>query len=90
MPACCSEISLKLKVPVIINNAMIDKPIAISYEIFCEAERTAANNENLLLEAQPPIITPYTPNETTPNTYNTPTLISATCKETCLPNKNKS
>ena len=43
-----------------------------------------------MLDAQPPIITPYTPNETTPNTYNTPTLISATCKETCLPNKNKS
>ena len=29
-PSCCAEISLKLKVPVIINNAIIDNPIATS------------------------------------------------------------
>ncbi len=75
MPACCSEISLKLKVPVIINNAMIDKPIAISYEIFCEAERTAANNENLLLEANHQSLRHIHPMKLHQIHNNTPTLI---------------
>src|ERR1700744_2042440 len=54
--------------------------------MFCDAARITPNNEYLLLDAQPPIITPYTPNDTTPKMYNTPTLMSATCKSyTCPP-----
>ena len=49
---------LRLSVPATISNAMIDNPMASSYEMVCEAPRIAAINENLLLEAQPPIITP--------------------------------
>ena len=46
----------------------------------CDAPRSAAIKENLLLEAHPPIIIPYTPILTTPKMYKIPILISAICK----------
>src|SRR5687768_10565830 len=57
-PCCCSAICLNDIVPVTISNATIDKPIASSYEITCDDARIAPSNENLLFEAQPPIIMP--------------------------------
>src|SRR6201996_6269168 len=53
--------------------------------MFCEAARIAPNKEYLLFDAQPPIITPYTPKDTTPNMYKTPTLISVTCSGILCP-----
>ena len=47
-----------LSEPVSINNAINESPIANSYEIICDAPLIAASNENLLLDAQPPIIIP--------------------------------
>ena len=37
------------------------------------------------MEAQPPIIIPYTPIDITPNTYSMAILISAACSGTALP-----
>ena len=50
-----------------------------------EAPRIAASNENLLLEAQPPIMIPYTPMLTTPKMYRIPILTSAICMFTTCP-----
>src|SRR5690606_2150696 len=47
--------------------------------MLCDAARTAPINENLLLEAHPPSMMPYTLSATTPNIYKTPILTSVTC-----------
>src|SRR5690606_30976955 len=84
-PDCCATISPIDKAPVTINEPMLERTIGTSSLILCDAARTAPINENVLFNAQPPSIIPYTPSATTPKTYNTPTLISATCKTTSRP-----
>ena len=44
-------------------------PIDTSYETICAADRIAPKKGYFELEAQPPIIVPYTPREETANKY---------------------
>src|SRR3989338_9198642 len=53
------------------------KPIAISYDTICAAERTAPRKAYLELEAHPAMMMPYTPSEGIARRYNNPALTSA-------------
>ena len=55
-------------------------PIGSSYDTIWDAPRIAAIRENLLFEAHPPIMIPYTPTLTTLKTIRMPISTSATCK----------
>src|SRR5690554_6395419 len=63
----------------------MESPIATSYEIICEATRIELIKENLLFDAQPPMIIPYTLTDSTANTYSKATLMAVACKTTILP-----
>ena len=53
------------------------KPIAISYDTICAAERTAPRNAYLELDAQPAMMMPYMPSEVIVRIYSSPALTLA-------------
>src|SRR3989338_4484256 len=53
------------------------KPIAISYDTICAAERTAPRKAYLELDAQPAMMMPYTASEVSARIYSNPALRSA-------------
>ena len=62
-PSCALTISLRFRLPAAINTTTSANPIAISYATICAAERIAPSSAYFELEAQPAMITPYTPTE---------------------------
>src|SRR3954468_3455193 len=54
------------------------KPIAISYETICAAERRQPRNAYFEFDAQPAMMTPYTPTDDIAITYSNPALMLAT------------
>ena len=56
------------------------KPIGISYEINCAAERIAPRSEYLLLDVQPASIIPTASKETIAIISNTPMSVALPCK----------
>src|SRR5262249_2530073 len=61
-------ISCKLSEPYHMTTPMIEAPMAISAEIMSAAARWPPRRAKLLPDAQPAIITPYTPSESIANT----------------------
>ena len=59
------------------STGMIDKPIAISYEIICALERSPPSSEYLLFELQPAMVMPYTPSDDMASVKMNPTGRSA-------------
>ena len=72
--------SLKFKDPTHNRTLIIITPIETSYDTICAADLIAPKKGYLELEAHPPIIIPYTPNDETAKRYKIPTLISARTK----------
>src|SRR5580698_7207363 len=60
---CASTIAVRLSEPTQSSTVMITKPIETSYDTICAAERSAARNGYFEFEAQPAMITPYTPSD---------------------------
>src|SRR5579872_4291387 len=58
---CASTIADRLSEPTHNSTVMMTKPIETSYDTICAAERSAARNGYLEFDAQPAMITPYTP-----------------------------
>ena len=57
-PSCPRTIADKFKLPDAIKTVTSAKPIAISYETICAADRRQPRNAYLELEAQPAMMTP--------------------------------
>src|SRR3989338_6973975 len=77
-PLCCPRtMSVRFMLCEAISTHTSAKPMAISYDTICAAERTAPRNAYLELEAQPAMMMPYTPNEVIARMYNSPALRSA-------------
>ena len=51
------------------------KPIAISYDTICAAERSAPRNAYFEFDAQPARMMPYTPTDDSASTYSSPALM---------------
>src|SRR5580693_9310564 len=60
---CASTIAVRFSEPTQSSTVMMTKPIETSYDTICAAERNAARNGYFEFEAQPAMITPYTPSE---------------------------
>src|SRR5580698_2320712 len=60
---CASTIAVRLSEPTQSSTVIITKPIETSYDTICAAERSAARNGYFEFEAQPAMITPYTPSD---------------------------
>ena len=63
-------------VPAINSGTTSEKPCGTSYEIIWAADRRPPRSENLLFEAQPPRMMPYTPMVAMATTKSRPTLTS--------------
>src|SRR6266852_9161294 len=63
LPSCASTIADRLSEPTHNSTVMMTKPIETSYDTICAAERSAARNGYFEFDAQPAMITPYTPSE---------------------------
>src|SRR4051812_36923275 len=66
--------SPRFKLPAAISTPTSAKPIAISYATICAAERIAPRNAYFELDAQPAMMTPYTPIDESDSRYNSPAL----------------
>src|ERR1700730_5127024 len=62
-PFCASTIADRLSEPAQSSTVMMTKPIETSYDTICAAERNAARKGYFEFEAQPAMMTPYTPSE---------------------------
>src|SRR3989338_3907401 len=73
-------ISLRFMLCEASNTHTSAKPIAISYDTICAAERTAPRKAYFELDAQPAMMMPYTPSEVIASRYNRPAfrLVSTT------------
>src|SRR3954464_12567652 len=60
---CASTTSDRRREPTHSSTVMMTKPIETSYDTIWAAERNAARNGYFELEAQPAMMTPYTPSE---------------------------
>src|SRR6516162_2471984 len=60
---CASTIVVRLSEPTQSSTVMMTKPIETSYETICAAERSAARKGYFEFDAQPAMITPYTPSD---------------------------
>ena len=58
LPACAITMSVRLRLPAAISTPTKAKPIAISYDTICAAERIAPRKAYLELDAQPAMMTP--------------------------------
>ena len=67
----------EFRLPATISTTTSAKPMAISYDTICAAERIAPRNAYLEFDAQPAMITPYTPIEVIAITYSRPALMLA-------------
>src|SRR5512139_1974662 len=76
-PAWPCTMSVRLSDCAAISTPTSAKPMAISYDTICAAERMAPRKAYLELDAQPAMITPYTPIEVIAITYSNPALILA-------------
>src|SRR6516164_11250598 len=74
---CASTMAERLSEPAQSRTVMITKPIETSYDTICAADRSAARNGYFEFEAQPAMITPYTPSEEMAKMKRMPTLMSA-------------
>src|SRR6478736_664267 len=83
----CCEATMPLvdRVPEKMKTATIDRPIAISYEITCAAERSAPSSGYVEPLDQPDRMMPYTPIAEQASTTSTPTLRSVSCSAVSLP-----
>src|SRR5882757_8610596 len=63
LPSCASTMAERLSEPAHSSTVMMTKPMETSYDTICAAERNAARNGYLEFEAQPAMMTPYTPSE---------------------------
>ena len=72
--------SVKLRDPTHNKTLIIITPIDTSYDTICAADLIEPKKGYLELDAQPPIIMPYTPKDETAKRYSMPTLISAKTK----------
>src|SRR5262245_35914564 len=72
---CASTISDRLRLPETISTTTSAKPIASSYDTICAAERIAPMNAYFEFDAQPAMITPYTPNDVSAMMYSSPALM---------------
>src|SRR5665647_439215 len=79
-PDCASTIFPRFRLPADISTPTNAKPMAISYETICAAERRLPRNAYLELEAQPAMMTPYTPIEVMARIYSRPASIFASIK----------
>src|SRR5580704_1969489 len=61
--SCAATISVRLSEPTQSSTVMMTKPIETSYDTIWAAERSAARNGYFEFDAQPAMITPYTPSE---------------------------
>ena len=62
-PSCWMTMSDRFIVPASRMTLMITRPIETSYDTICAADRIAPRNGYFELEAQPPMMMPYTPSE---------------------------
>src|SRR5919204_2926820 len=62
-PFCASTIAVRLSEPTHSSTVIMTKPIETSYDTICAAERSAARNGYFEFDAQPAMITPYTPSD---------------------------
>ena len=69
--------SERLRLPETISTTTSAKPMAISYETICAAERIAPRKAYFELDAQPAMITLYTPIDVSAMMYKRPALTSA-------------
>src|SRR5215831_19944881 len=67
-PSCALTMSVRLSEPTHNSTVMMTKPIETSYETICAAERSEARNGYFEFDAQPAMMTPYTPSEEMANT----------------------
>src|ERR1700675_2689976 len=74
-PSCPRTISDRLRLFAHISTTTSAKPIAISYDTICAAERSAPRNAYFEFDAQPARMTPYTPVEVSASTYRSPALM---------------
>src|SRR6516225_5206336 len=63
LESCASTMAERFSEPTQSRTVMITKPIDTSYDTICAAERSAARNGYFEFEAQPAMMTPYTPSE---------------------------
>src|SRR5262249_12140246 len=62
-PSWAATIADRFNDPAQSSTVIMTKPIETSYETICAAERSAARNGYFEFDAQPAMITPYTPSE---------------------------
>src|SRR5579871_3092684 len=60
---CASTIAVRLSEPTHSSTVMMTKPIETSYDTICAADRSAARNGYFEFDAQPAMMTPYTPSD---------------------------
>src|SRR6185369_13473304 len=72
---CALTISDMLRLPETISTTTSANPMASSYDTICAAERIAPMNAYFEFDAQPAMMTPYTPNEVSARMYSSPALM---------------
>src|SRR3989338_1980965 len=73
-PCCPCTMSPRLMLCEASSTHTSAKPMAISYDTICAAERTAPRKAYLELEAQPAMMMPYTASEVSARIYSNPAL----------------
>src|SRR5690606_14661998 len=77
VPSWARTMSPRFSEPPAISTPTSAKPIAISYATICAAERMAPRNAYFEFDAQPAMITPYTPMPVSARMYSSAALMSA-------------
>src|ERR1700676_2009841 len=86
-PCCAPTICSRSSEPARITTPISANDTAISYEISCADERSPPSNEYLLLEANPPRNSEYTPSDVIPRMKSSPTLTWAMSQWKTCPNQ---